>query len=350
MQETCTPERFGIDTITVRGPAEVRPDHLAGQRLKRRLDTRTGELVEQLTSELASGVNMTLQIDHWRSAGPEASLELSVPRATRGDNRLPANPDEVVRAVQLAYDEASEVVSWQSDPSDFTVTRLDLARDFTGVRDAPTLLANLAQVPASRMQTSAYFAADGRGIETLIRSTNRHVSRLYDRAVMYEQQSRTRDTCRRDFAREMAQAETGVVRYELQLRRKQAEEEGVTRVSDLAAAPLFEIARRFFTERCQFGAVVAGIDWKLRDALATAQVRGRTKVTAAIGQFTLDALGLPGDSHPRTQSQYRRDYTSLGLVPADLLRSESLASRLDFATGLLAPLVTTIARSASQPS
>ncbi|CUR62094.1 hypothetical protein NOCA170040 [metagenome] len=334
MQDSSTVHRFGIDTLAVVAPVRVLPDRLIGQRTKRHLDLKTGEIAEQVTSELAGADGVVLNVDLWRSSKPQVRMELSVPRSLRGDNRVPADAGEVLRAVESAREQTSEVVDWLADTDDFVISRVDLARDFIGIRHPSAMLRNLMTVPAHRMTSIAHMTPDGTGVQTLTRQTERHTSRLYDRSAMYTAMRRSGA----GDSRALADADAGVVRYELQLRRKQAAHEGLSTLGDLHNAPLFQIAHRFFSERCRFDSVVASPTWKL--SRAWQQHCGQTDAkspltTAVLGQLVLDAFHLKGEANPRTQAKYRRAFETAGLMPQDLLAADVTPVQLDFAGGRL---------------
>ncbi|MGF9753770.1 hypothetical protein AAII07_01080 [Microvirga sp. 0TCS3.31] len=331
MQESDRP-RFGIDTIAVRGPASAVHERVNGQRLRRAIDPATGEFTEHLTSErvrLDGGQNLEVQL--WREPSGVVAMEFSVPKSVREDNRQPAGVQEAVLAVRMAHRAAAEAVNWRCEPEQLVISRIDLARDFTGISDPWNLIDRLAHVTPNRMSSHTYLSSDCRGVETLVRETDRHLSRLYDRASCYLATARAERGLLSGKARALAAAETGVVRYELQLRRKEAAKNGLEHVQDLEAAPLFGIAKHYFEDRCRFSAPVGVTGQSLRRAVAATDA----KTTSALGQLMLDAFGVEGDCNPRTIAQYRDCYRALGLSPADLLHPQASPMQLDFDAGAL---------------
>jgi hypothetical protein len=331
VQESSKP-RFGIDTIAVRGPASAVHERINGQRLRRAIDPTSGEFTEHVTSErVRLEGDQSLEVQLWREPSGVVAMEFSVPRTVREDNRHPAGAQEAMMAVERAHLSAAEAVNWRCEPEQLVISRIDLARDFTGIPDPRVLIDRLAHVPPKRMRTHTYLSPDCRGVETLVRETDRHLSRLYDRASSYLAIARTESGLTSGKARALAAAETGVVRYELQLRHKEAAKNGLELVKDLEAAPLFGIAQHYFDDRCRFSVPVGLTGQSLRRALAAADA----KTTSALGQLMLDAYGVEGDCNPRTIAQYRDCYRALGLTPADLLHPQASTMRLDFEAGLL---------------
>ncbi|WP_101525671.1 hypothetical protein [Nocardioides houyundeii] len=291
-----------------------------------------------MTSELLVGNGSPVQIEFWRTGTPEVTMELSLPTVLRGNNFQPAAPAEVIGAVQDAYDHVNRLAPWLCPIEELTVARIDLARDFSQVADAPGHLARLAERPGKRMRTVAYYSNTGVGVETVIRYTDRHVGRLYDRAAMYAAGVSTAQGQRTaDDLRDLARAERGVVRFELQLRSKAAEGHGIKTLHDVCVAPLPDIAHNYFQDRCRFDAVVAGGEWKIKEAVAQARRHG-IKITAPLGQLMLDALNEPPECSAGTLKKYRALANKLGVAPVDLLNTEPRPPmRLDFNHGLLVP-------------
>ncbi|MBD3946343.1 hypothetical protein [Nocardioides ganghwensis] len=155
MQEN-TAARFGIDTIAVRGPASAVHERISGQRLRRAIDPTSGQFTEHLASERVRLDDRDLEVQLWREPSGVVAMEFSVPKAVRGDNRQPAGVEEAVLAVQMAHQAAATAVHWRCEPEQLVITRIDLARDFTGIGDPRGLIDRLAHVPPNRMRTRTY--------------------------------------------------------------------------------------------------------------------------------------------------------------------------------------------------
>lgn len=322
--------RFGVDTITVRGPVDAEAvGQLSRQRIRRIFDPGTGEAIDTITSAEAlgpSGVHFI--VGTWWAGRPEVQFEFSVPNRIRGDNRVPATPAEVVGALKPVYAEVNASLPWACTLEELTVSRIDIARDFEGVDDGLLLIQELARTPARRMGTTTHHARKGGGVETLVREVRRCSAKLYLREAKYSSPGRFRDGA-------LAAAEAGVVRYELTLRAKAADKAGLGHVGDLRMAALVNVAREYFDRRCRFGDVVAGPAWKVRSAVDQLAATKQSAVMTSLGQLVADAYGVQSHRHEKSVAGYRRDYARVGLTPADLLRPDRPPVRLDFDTGRL---------------
>lgn len=328
--------RFGVDTIALRGPVDGRMLHaLPRQRVTRHVDLKTGEVVEHLVGSPAAGalpVHLVTSLDPRGRAA--ARVEFSAARLLHGDNRVPVASSDLRAAIGDAYDMVAKHVAWLCPPEDLTVARIDIARDFVDVADPPWLLGQLANIPAARMTGHAYQSSDGRGAQTLLREARRHTGKMYHRGPQYLARKVGKTSQERVALDRLAESESGVVRFEVQLRREKAAEEGLGHVRDLAADHLAGIARKYFSGRYRFGDVIAGPAWKFREALSAATNFGESKrVIPALGLLVADAFGLEGSQHPKTLAQYRAAYRRYGLGLGDVLAVEQTPVRFDLTLG-----------------
>jgi hypothetical protein len=328
--------RFGVDTIALRGPVDPSvADRLPRQRLTREFDPETGEVVDRLTSARPSiGSDLYFRIDAAPSGGVNARVEFSAPRMLRGDNRRPANLAELRQAVLGAYERVDHEVPWLCSPEDLTVARLDIARDFTNVVDPSVLLEALWRVDVPRMTGMAYRSKDGRGVQTLVQGVRRHSGTMYHRGPQYLARAVGAKPEARAVLERLAQEETGVVRFEMQLRREQAASEGLGRVRDVLTAHLGRIASAYFNGKYRFGEIIAGPAWKVREACSAAVAAGEAKrLITAFGQLFADTHGAPLARHPKTTNQYRTDYRRYGLSVGDPQLPERTPVRFDLDLG-----------------
>ncbi|WP_147431562.1 hypothetical protein [Terracoccus luteus] len=335
---------MGVDTIALRG--RVHPDTLGSlprQRIRRDIDVVTGAAHETETSAevwVADGV--MIRADHWRGR-PEVMLECSVPNLLYGDNTVAAPVAEVQSAVEDLWGLVGEHVQWECEPEDLTLMRLDVVRDFQGVTQANAHLAGLARVPAQRAATHGYMSSKSPGVQTLYRETGRWQARLYLRSALYagSREGASSDVASHAQQERLAHAleNQDRLRYELQLRRRGLEEEGVASVGELSPTRLWTLAERYF-HRCRFGTPVGSVRQKTLVAVGELIAsKPANHVRAMLGQLWLDAL-MPSAFDGATVTKYRNEAKNLDLYASELVDPWGVGPlrALDFDAGAIVEL------------
>lgn len=327
---------FGVDTIRFRGPVPPGAFRAATkQNFTVRVDRKTGEVSPLRPTVGSFKMDSGARLEMRRIADrPTAAVEFSVPGLLRGDNARPATYGEVLAAVHATYKEAASLVEWECDVDELEVVRLDIARDFRGVVDAPTMLEQLSHLRAPG-RVDVWRTKDCAGAQTVYRRTERWVARLYDRGRMYKNLAGTRGAAQERRMLALGAQEAGTVRYELELRSRLLKAEGLNRLSSLEPSVLEGYSVAYFN-KLRFGDAVGGAKGRIRQAATEAQTQGPDAYRSfglGLTIAMLDSLGLPPTATSRaTVRKHRAAAAAFGISAADLFEAGP-ARRLDFQSG-----------------
>lgn len=273
---------------------------------------------------------MTVTAD-LRSGCPSVNLEFSAPSFVNGHNAEPLPLSNLPDVSRAAWGVAQAELSGLPRFDDLHLTRLDLVRTITGVRDIPSTLLLLSRLRASRVR-----------IDTLERGRNGQWQSLTRgnkgswRAVGYgkaeelrDRASQVRDPGQAALLRRVASEVEDHLRWELQLR-ELLREAKLTDHLHVDEEALRSVAARHF-ERTRFSEVIDSGPERARAlirALPKTQQRG---VLALLGAELLD-LPVPMSHGP--EGSYRAVLRRLELTGRDLLPSAGTPRRLDFDAGV----------------
>jgi hypothetical protein len=229
-----------------------------------------------------------------------------------------ADAGELGRLVGLAERRARELLSPSERRQDWRVKRIDVARDFHGVRDASGLLRALAPVPRPWARRNFVHSDPRRhGAQTLSVGSGAGMVRAYDKA-----------------AETVGAAPEGTLRWEAECRARWSAEYGeIARVRDITTARVEGLARN----RWEWSGM--GVEVASNAAQLVARVR-QTDLTVReqtmfIGWLFQQAAGdawRPASGH--TLAKFRRVQRDLGIAaPADFGQAGGVVRRLDFDRG-----------------
>jgi hypothetical protein len=201
------------------------------------------------------------------------------------------------------------------DSGEATVTRLDAARDFVGVRDTDAFLRAHGSThrPYSRKN---HLMSNGNGTQTLVVGSRKAGNlRAYDKHVETE-----------------GAVPPGTLRVETEARKNGwlAQYSSITGLATVNATTVTELAR----DRFQW----AGLDREVAGApelfarLATLDVAADTR-RAYVGWLVEQSAGLASPISKATLAKYRRISRDLGIATGPDLLSASVTSRLDWESG-----------------
>lgn len=270
-----------MDTVAVVGiTTEEALQELRHQRYEREIDRETGEISETATS----GVTYEQIGSAWacvrgsrRNGLALLRVELSLPVMLYGQNAtaLPLGllPD--------AIDAALVGLTWELPDVPVAdavrLVRLDLASNYL-VESVDTVLRSLSSyhVPHARHH-GLFFRADGQA-QTLVRgSTSEYLTRGYGKGHLLAKQANLGHE-HADVLAAWAQVSEGLLRWELELRRRRLARAGITTVADLRPGKLEALAYRYF-QHTRYDATYGGQDRvktaleKLRPQLRPAEYR-----------------------------------------------------------------------------
>ncbi|ABL81479.1 MULTISPECIES: phage/plasmid replication protein [unclassified Nocardioides] len=240
----------GIDTLAVVGPVQLRTlQELSTISHKRLIDRDTAEITDYAPSGFHS-LNIgaaRVGVSAWVSgAGPQIRLQASIPRMLLGHNWDGVSPDELPRAMEVLMRGVAEALPDTPRPHEVAVTRLDLTRDFYGVRDVPATLTAIARHPMANVRVNRRdYREDGVTLQTLTRGNRSWIARGYDK--WFESANSKGPGLQRELARTRPQQ----LRFEVELKSKALRYRGMTKIADLLRSDLIETARYYF-ERCKF--------------------------------------------------------------------------------------------------
>jgi hypothetical protein len=209
-----------------------------------------------------------------------------------------------------------ELVTPAAQEDDYRVKRLDVARDFDGVRDVPGLLLGLSSVhrPYSR-RNDLYNDATRAGAQTLMVGSKAGVTRLYDK-----------------FAQTKGTAPEGTLRWETEARSDWARTYGhIETLRDVTPNTVNSLAEnrwewsRMDTEVCTRNEVVARV---MRAPALTDRER-----TFFLGWLMQSAAGHEPITSKATAAKYRRLSRDLGVALGPETFAGSVMGRLDWDEG-----------------
>jgi hypothetical protein len=210
----------------------------------------------------------------------------------------------------------AELVSPAAQEDDYRVKRLDVARDFDGVRDVGGLLLGLASVhrPHSR-RNDLYNDATRAGAQTLMVGSKAGVTRLYDK-----------------FAQSKGTAPEGTLRWETEARadwcRRNGQIETLGDVTERSVAQLAENRWRWSgmdAEVCTRNEVVARV-------MSAPKLTDRER-TFFLGWLMQSAAGHEPVTSTATAAKYRRLSRDLGVALGPETFAGAVMGRLDWDEG-----------------
>jgi hypothetical protein len=322
-----------VDTIRLRGRVKDadsmgRLTHLRSSRL---FDAKgEGRMVLTAGSDtLRSGARLGVDIQN--QGAPEAWVEFSAPKVATGSNVVPLPLREAVAVAREVYDEAGELVDWQTPFEHMRVGRLDVDRDFEDVAHQGPLLSALSKVRAPYNPQTRFFPdATKGGAVTLTRGpASRWLATLYSKEG--EALHRYRYAQPHEKARAKADLDRarGRLRYELRLR-PDALGKNLRLVQDLNDDDLTRLRRGYF-DRVGYGLEVTGMQRAAALVMEHDEWRVNTRL-ALLGWLLVESQGMPVDVHRNNAAKYRTRCEEVGVTAADLLDMASTSVRLDFDT------------------
>ena len=318
----------GIDTIKVTGTApSMDLEALAESRSIRRVNLDTGEI--NYSAERARiDVDGDLRVDLFMGYDGVArwSLETSLPKRVRGNNLAPLTLQESLDALSGMRD-LLEVELGPIGPIDgWIIGRLDLVRDFHGVRALPTLLEGLGGVRVPRATRGAALHRGQLGhFSTLVQGSPKSWQ-----ATLYDKHQETLSNPKSEQV-----AEPGHLRYELSLRRYVLRRLDRDRVRDLDQGLVHELAHDYFTH-AGFDQEVKGMDrtmFEIRYSWDELTDQERKLLPSVVGSLELQAAGLEVSRSRATVRKYQVLADKLGIGPADFRTVGDRRQVLDFDSG-----------------
>lgn len=326
----------GVDTVRLRGPAAPELlELLPHRRFEQMVDDDTGEIAElQRGGWTAVPVGYTsARVVADQRRGPEVAIEFSAPTVLRGHNLRPLEAGmlgDVVDAVWAALDR--EFVGFP--PLDeLRLVRLDIDRDFQDVHSISTTLQALSLRKAARLRTDRLERGRGGSWQSLTRGVpGRWIAVGYDKGEqLAEAALRIWDPVRREHLLAAAVAGSGLLRWELQLRRRRLLEVGIGTIEDVTEEDIVQVAREHF-HRTRFGDTISGGTERVQRALAQLT---STEQRGVLSLLSADLIGLPVPMSHNNEDKYRRIARRLNVEPSDLLVvGDGERLRLDFDSGI----------------
>jgi hypothetical protein len=200
----------------------------------------------------------------------------------------------------------------------WSVKRLDVARDFDGIDQAPTMIRALAPIHRPWARRNLVHADPTRlGAQTLMVGSGAGVVRLYDK-----------------HAETSGVAPVGSVRWEAECRSGWlASYGGMKRLQDVNEDSASRLARNRW-EWSQMGAEVAGDLGRLVGRVRASELTEREQA-GFLGWLVMEAAGeawVPGSR--TTLAKYRKVQRDLGIAaPTDLVTTGAVVRRLDWDSG-----------------
>lgn len=280
----------------------------------------------RLVAPLSDGEGRSLHVSVSTVDGkPWARLDANPARLAdpRGYSLLPLVEAPLAVEAMLAVAEESGLVERSCDVEDVRVTRVDVARDYSGVT-APAVfvhgLRNVKRPYAKRV--GVWSSAQQGNAQTLHVGSGAGMVRLYDQFEAYADKGAPR----------------GSMRFEVEARKGWLREKfGVTTVMDMTTAALEDVLVNRW-EWSRMGDEVAGTVTAAQ-ALAGKVQRGELTWQAArsyLGALQLESAGVGHGLSSRQAKRYRSVMHGLGIaacVSADEVPVVDYAARLDFKTG-----------------
>jgi hypothetical protein len=201
--------------------------------------------------------------------------------------------------------------------SSYKIRRIDVARDFHGVRFPSALIRGLAPIHRKSSRVNAVYSDPlSAGAQTLIVGTQKSgLVRLYDKS-----------------AQSKGAVEPGTVRFEVQARQEWATKYGgLETVEDLANRGIHDLARNRW-KWSAMGSEVTSISGMVSAVLSLGLTEHQT--TTFVGLLVRQAAFCPWAPSNSPAKKYRDLQGKLGIVvTARAFDSLSFSSRLDWETG-----------------
>jgi hypothetical protein len=323
-----------VDTIRLRG--RVRDAHamkrLGRIRAARLLEARGPVDADGFTLVAGSDVlrsGARIEVDIANQGVPEAAVEFSAPKVATGSNVVALPLDQALDVARSVYDEASELVDWETPFEQMRVNRIDVDRDFEQVDHAGPLLAALSKVRAPYSPKTRYYPDPEKGnAATLTRGpAARWLATLYDKHGEALHRHRYARPEHKAKAAADVKAAEGRLRYELRLR-PDVMGKHLRLVQDLNDDDLTRLRRGYF-DRVGYGLEVSGMQRAAALVMEHEEWRVDARL-ALIGWLAVESQGIPVEMHRHNQRRYRKRAGEVGVAAADLLDMASTSVRLDF--------------------
>lgn len=219
-----------------------------------------------------------------------------------------------------AWEACSSFVSPLYDLSQARVKRLDVARDFMGVRDFTVYADALPRLPASHArQSRVYFDPRTGSPQTIYKGSKDNFVRMYDKS-----------------AQSPGKVQEGTVRFEVQAGPRWCKKFGIELVEDLSSDTVWDLLEtRFLWAGCS--SPVLSVPEFLSRLKQVRDDKGelwsQVKIDAFLGHFYQKSMGVAGKLSKDRDGKYKRVLRELG-VPSDRSWMNDRASvRLDLETG-----------------
>lgn len=241
-----------VDTVTLTGPtSRALCDELRYQQINRIIDYDTGEVIDHrhgASSTLPVGLGSVRLTARMQTDAPILKIETSLPRVFQGHNRNGLPRDLLFDGVDALLSELSDELPGIPAVGDVALARLDLARDFHGLRSPSRTLAALGRRHVERARTRSDYQRPDGSTQCITRgSHSQYVVRGYAKEHELRESARnTRDTSVRDCLLAWAAASAGQLRYELQVRTPVLKRKGLRHLTDMTPDRLHALAEEYY--------------------------------------------------------------------------------------------------------
>lgn len=338
----CLPTRtdgVGIDTIKVRGPLAKQPDFSKFKSVKLETHNYLGDRFESTAWTPIGGIR--LGVARSSDIGPCATWEVSLPTLRDSHNLYPVSYGEAMTLLKSLYVSATEFVEWKVPIEQFSVSRLDTARDFTGITDIPGLLQALGHLPIpGKAQRSIWASSSGiHGLGVGVRGRWR--AQLYDKQ---KELARRRRSAVDPMVIEDAY---GILRFEVRTWRAVNRVKVFSTVQGLSAE-VIETHNESYFNRCDFDQVVGGYSRVVEAIHSSLDESDTDEMAKMLGYLHFEAVSGVGPYGEVTNRKYKNLARARNLSSADLFGPAASKLRLVHESGLLvvegyAPVLTVAA-------
>lgn len=320
----------GFDTIALTGPSDLSNlNELSKIWRRRSVDYSSGEIRDSLPG----GVGW-LDVGHARARvavyGQAATmrLEVSAPRMMRGNNWDGLGLHLLGETVEFLLSSAAASLPCVPRIRDVSVTRLDLTRDFFGVRSPSATLAQIAQHPVARATVEDRHLRPDLGLQTLVRGNRNYwIVRGYDKIHEIRESIRSEG---RDPA--AVSSRPSQLRFELELKSKELKRRGLSTIQRLMEADLVQLAREHF-EKCKFDVNTGEVSLNEVMTLMAAEGVSVADLRSLLVYLTCHRMGVEPLLSRHTMERSRSLANRYGLGPQSI-GTATFTRRLDFDLGV----------------
>lgn len=241
-----------IDTVALTGPtSRALCDELRYQQINRIINYDTGEILDRrrgASSTLSVGLGSVRLTARMQAEAPMLMIETSLPKVFQGHNRNGLPRDLLMDGVDVLLSELSNALPDIPAVGDIAMARLDLARDFHGLRSPSRTLTALSHRHVERARTRSDYQRPDGSTQCITRgSRSQYVVRGYAKEhELRESALNTRDPSLRECLLAWAAASVGQLRYELQVRTPVLKRKGLRNLTDMTPERLHALAEEYY--------------------------------------------------------------------------------------------------------